>query len=81
MTPRQVEQLLGWTNAGGHLLLVAEALWDEETSKSGDLLLDRLDIHQALSETFDEPAPARKACGRLDQALCRQRNRPGVFQF
>lgn len=31
MTPRQVDQLLEWTQAGGHLLLVAEAIWDEET--------------------------------------------------
>lgn len=59
MSPRQVEQLLDWTKAGGHLLLVAEALWDEETGKSGDLLLDRLHIHQVLSDESDEPAPAR----------------------
>jgi len=60
MTPRQVDQLLEWTKAGGHLLLVAEALWDEETGKSGDLLLDRLQIHQSFSEEFDSPAPPRK---------------------
>src|SRR5476651_2749699 len=60
MTPRQVDQLLDWAKSGGHLLVVAEALLDEETDKSGDLLLDRLDIHQTLSETFDEPASARK---------------------
>ena len=56
MTPRQVEQLLDWAKSGGHLLLVAEALWDEETGKSGDLLLDRLHIHQSLS---DGPRRAR----------------------
>ncbi|TFY89383.1 DUF4350 domain-containing protein [Pseudomonas kairouanensis] len=60
MSPRQVEQLLTWAKAGGHLLLVAEALWDEETGKSGDLLLDRLHIHQMLSDEPDEPVPARK---------------------
>lgn len=60
MTPRQVDELLDWAKSGGHLLVVAEALWDEETGKSGDLLLDRLDIHHTLSETFDEPASARK---------------------
>ena len=57
MTPRQVDQLLGWAKAGGHLLLVAEALWDEEAGTSGDLLLDRLTIRQTLS---DEPVPPRK---------------------
>ncbi|MFB3305495.1 DUF4350 domain-containing protein [Pseudomonas sp. AMR01] len=60
MAPRQVEQLLEWVKSGGHLLVVAEALWDEETRTSGDLLLDRLDIHQSLSETFDEPTSSRK---------------------
>jgi hypothetical protein len=60
MSPRQVGQLLDWARSGGHLLVVAEALWDEETGKSGDLLLDRLPIHQALSDEPDDPSPARK---------------------
>ena len=60
MPPRQVEQLLAWVKSGGHLLLVAEALWDEETGKSGDLLLDRLDIHQTLSDEPEELAPTEK---------------------
>lgn len=60
MPPRQVEQLLDWAKAGGHLVLVAEALWDEETGKSGDLLLDRLQVHQLLSDEPDEPVQARK---------------------
>ncbi|KRP42571.1 DUF4350 domain-containing protein [Pseudomonas poae] len=60
MTPRQADQLLDWARSGGHLLLVAEALWDEETDKSGDLLLDRLHLHQLLSDEPEEPAPARK---------------------
>ena len=60
MTPRQVDQLLEWTKAGGHLLLVAEAIWDEETQDSGDLLLDRLQLRQAFSDDFDLPPPARK---------------------
>ena len=60
MSPRQVEQLLSWAKSGGHLLLVAEALWDEETGKSGDLLLDRVHIHQTLSDEPEEPAPSSK---------------------
>ena len=60
MSPRQVGQLLDWAKSGGHLLVVAEALWDEETGKSGDLLLDRLHIHQALSDEPEDTAPARK---------------------
>ncbi|QHF46652.1 hypothetical protein PspS35_23700 [Pseudomonas sp. S35] len=60
MSPRQVAQLLDWAKSGGHLLLVAEALWDDETGKSGDLLLDRLHVQQALSDEPDEPEPTRK---------------------
>ncbi|MBC3256383.1 DUF4350 domain-containing protein [Pseudomonas paralactis] len=82
MTPRQVEQLLAWAKSGGHLLLVAEALWDEETGKSGDLLLDRLDIHQALSETFDEPAPARKKpAADLTKFYVDNETDPAYFSF
>lgn len=68
MSPRQVEQLLAWAKAGGHLLLVAEALWDDETGKSGDLLLDRLHIRQALSDEPDEPAPSRKKQAQKENA-------------
>lgn len=55
MTPRQVRQVLNWTRAGGRLVLVAEALWDEKTEKSGDLLLDRLRIHQFMSADQEHP--------------------------
>ncbi|ERI50656.1 hypothetical protein N878_25320, partial [Pseudomonas sp. EGD-AK9] len=58
MTPRQVERLLQWTAGGGHLLFVAERLWDEEEGKSGDLLLDLLGIQQYMSEELDEEEAA-----------------------
>lgn len=65
MTPKQAERLLAWTAKGGHLLFVAERLWDEEEGKSGDLLLDSLGIQQYESEDLDaaetdatEQAPA-----------------------
>ncbi|MCI3946905.1 hypothetical protein K0038_03981 [Pseudomonas syringae] len=54
MTPAQTEQLLNWTEAGGHLLFVAEQLWDEQKGRSGDLLLDRLKVHQYLSKVINE---------------------------
>jgi len=57
MTPREVEQLLNWTRAGGRLIFVAEALWDEKTGSSGDLLLDRVRLRQLLSEDLKEPEP------------------------
>ncbi len=57
MTPREVEQLMNWTRAGGRLLFVAEALWDDSTGSSGDLLLDRVRLRQLLSKDLKEPAP------------------------
>lgn len=54
MTARQAERLMQWTAAGGHLLFVAERLWDEDKGKSGDLLLDLLNIQQYRSEDIAE---------------------------
>ncbi|RJG14252.1 DUF4350 domain-containing protein [Pseudomonas cavernicola] len=54
MTPRQAERVLEWAAKGGHLLFVAERVWDEDAGKSGDLLLDRLEIQQSLTEDLDE---------------------------
>ncbi len=55
MTPRQADQVLNWTRAGGRLLFVAEALWDEKTGKSGDLLLDRVQLHQSMTKDLGNP--------------------------
>jgi hypothetical protein len=49
MTPGQVDRLLRWVRAGGRLLFVAEQLWNEKKGRSGDALLDRLQIHQLLT--------------------------------
>ncbi|SUC57911.1 Uncharacterised protein [Pseudomonas aeruginosa] len=54
MTPGQARRLLQWSEQGGHLVLIAERLWDEDEKKSGDLLLDSLDIRQYLTEDFDD---------------------------
>ena len=54
MTPKQAERVLAWAGKGGHLLFVAERLWDEKAGKSGDLLLDSLGIQQYESEELDE---------------------------
>lgn len=54
MTPRQVDELLNWTSAGGHLLFVAEQLWDSRRGRSGDLLLDKIGIRQYLSRDLKE---------------------------
>jgi len=54
MTPRQAERLLDWAAKGGHLLFVAERLWDEDEGASGDPLLDRLGIRQYLTEDLED---------------------------
>ena len=57
MTPRQIDQLMSWTRAGGRLLFVAQSLWDEKTGQSNDLLLDRVQLHQFLSKDLKDPPP------------------------
>ena len=82
MSPRQVEQLLEWAKAGGHLLLVAEALWDEESGKSGDLLLDRLHLQQTLSDEPEEPVQARKKLAPdLTKLYVDNETAPAYFSF
>jgi hypothetical protein len=58
MTPRQIDQLMDWVQAGGRLLFVAQSLWDEKTGQSNDLLLDRVQVQQSLSKDLKAPPPA-----------------------
>lgn len=69
MTPRQVERLLDWTKSGGHLLFVAEQLWDEQKGRSGDLLLDRVQIHQFLSADLQTQDRAKAIAPRQPPPL------------
>ncbi|QCY14296.1 DUF4350 domain-containing protein [Pseudomonas sp. MPC6] len=57
MTPRQIDQVMNWTRAGGRLLFVAQSLWDEKLGQSNDLLLDRVQLHQLLSKNLKGPPP------------------------
>jgi hypothetical protein len=52
MTPRQIDQVMNWTRAGGRLLFVAQSLWDDRLGQSNDLLLDRVQLHQLLSKNL-----------------------------
>ncbi|NWL79780.1 DUF4350 domain-containing protein [Pseudomonas taiwanensis] len=54
MTPRQADRLLEWTSKGGHLLFIAERIYDEDEGKSGDLLADRLGIQQHEAKDLKE---------------------------
>ncbi|MCP1477613.1 hypothetical protein ABIA54_003541 [Pseudomonas sp. EB276 TE3739] len=55
MTPREVDQVLNWTRAGGRLVFVAESLWNAQTRQSNDLLLDKVQLHQSLSKDLKDP--------------------------
>lgn len=54
LSPIQARQLLAWVEAGGHLIMVAGQLWDDQTLRSGDPLLDALGVRLSLTR-----APAR----------------------
>ncbi|BAN46939.1 DUF4350 domain-containing protein [Metapseudomonas resinovorans] len=54
MTPRQADRLLQWASKGGHLLFIAERLYDEKVGESGDLLADRLGIQQYETRDLDK---------------------------
>ena len=89
MTPGQARRLLQWSEQGGHLVLIAERLWDEDEKKSGDLLLDSLDIRQYLTEDFDDSqdraseetadadADAARPCADTDAHTSTLRDSPG----
>ncbi|MBZ9784089.1 DUF4350 domain-containing protein [Pseudomonas sp. REP124] len=61
MTPRQIDQVMNWTRAGGRLLFVAQSLWDEKAGQSNDLLLDRVQLHQSLSKDLKDPPPDKES--------------------
>lgn len=82
MSARQVDQLLGWVNAGGRLLFVAEALWDDAQAQSGDLLLDRLQLHQLLSAELPQlPNNNDESHPELTRLYLENERQPAYFSF
>ncbi len=83
MTPRQIDQVLNWTRAGGRLLFVAESLWDEKTGQSNDLLLDRVQLHQSLSKDLKDPPPdpADDPYPDLTKLYLEDEDAPAYFSF
>ncbi|AOE83834.1 DUF4350 domain-containing protein [Pseudomonas sp. TCU-HL1] len=63
MTPRQADRLLDWASKGGHLLFIAERLYDEKDGKSGDLLADRLGIQQFEAKDLESDKPEEQEGG------------------
>ncbi|MCY1267929.1 hypothetical protein D9M68_513860 [compost metagenome] len=60
VTPGQTDRLLAWADRGGHLIVIAERLWNDRQGKSGDLLLDRLGVQQYLSEDLASRGPSEE---------------------
>ena len=83
MTPQQVEQLLDWARAGGRLLFVAEALWNKEAGRSGDLLLDRLHLRQFLSKELKAPPPGagKEPYPKLTKLYLEDQDAPAYIGF
>lgn len=67
MTPLQTQRVLEWVSEGGHLVFVAERLWDEHSARSGDLLLDALNLQQHLATDHLPADEAARAIGVKDQ--------------
>ena len=70
MTAQQVQHLLDWTANGGHLVFVAERLWDEQNKASGDLLLDALSLQQ-YEANEDDKADTSTSSGETSPQLTR----------
>ncbi|WP_028622881.1 DUF4350 domain-containing protein [Pseudomonas sp. Ant30-3] len=83
MSPRQVDQVLNWTRAGGRLLFVAEALWDEKLGQSDDLLLDRVQLQQSLSKDLKDPPPdtSGEALPKLTKLYLEDEDAPAYAGF
>lgn len=97
MTPQQADALLAWAEHGGHLVFVAEHLWNEHLGRSGDLLLDRLHIHQyrtadlppantqapnsPLPVPMARPSPKRERGPQLTRLYLENEDSPAYMSF
>jgi len=82
MSARQTEEVLAWVRAGGRLLFVAEALWDEDKAMSGDLLLDRLQLHQLMASDLPKlPEAQPDPFPQLTQLYLENETAPAYFSF
>ncbi|MFF7707116.1 DUF4350 domain-containing protein [Pseudomonas sp. NPDC007930] len=58
MSAPQVQRLLQWVRRGGHLVVVAQGIYNAQRGRSGDALLDTLRIRRTLSKDLPEAAQA-----------------------
>ncbi len=88
LSPGQSQHLLDWAAAGGHLVFVAERLWDEARGRSGDHLLDGLGLQQYEADNRDPQGSdphAETASREQDRQLTRlylqDRSAPAYLAF
>lgn len=86
MTAKQRELLLEWVANGGHLVFVAERIWDERAARSGDLLLDALGLQQYETASEESAGPARRLSdadkdAKLTRLYLENEDAPAYFDF
>lgn len=82
MADQQAEQVLRWVWAGGRLVFAAEGVWDEGRASSGDLLLDRLQLHKLRSSDLPGvPADVQIQYPRLTRLYLENEKAPAYFGF
>ena len=65
LPPEREQALRDWVVFGGHLVIVAQGEWDEESGSSGNRLLDRLGVQPvALDSLEDEDESEARATAR-----------------
>jgi hypothetical protein len=78
----QSQRLLRWVHAGGRLVLVAQASWDEGRASSGDDLLDRLQVQRvATAQLPPVPSAERVPFGQLTRLYLENEKAPAYFSF
>lgn len=53
LPPEREQALRDWVASGGHLVVVAQGEWDEESGSSGNRLLDRLGVQPVVLDSLD----------------------------
>lgn len=82
MSPAQADRVLRWVRAGGRLLFVAQALWNQDKAMSGDLLLDRLQLHKLMTSTLPRlSAGDRIQYPELTRLYLENEKAPAYFSF
>lgn len=82
MSPAQADRVLRWVRGGGRLLFVAQALWDQDKAMSGDLLLDRLQLHQLQTSDLPRLSPGdRIQYPQLTRLYLENEKAPAYFNF